>query len=106
MKFSVALLFAPFVLLAAPHPATADADKVAAIKQAVLASPGARASVVGTVNANYVRYRRCARTSCAAVGQYQKGHKVTITCQVRGETIHGWRYEFQLRLFSLIYTYF
>lgn len=92
MKLSAALLLAPFVLLASAVPNPATADKVAAISEARIASPDALASVTGTVNANNVRYRRCASTSCEAVGQYQQGQTITIVCRLQGETINGWPY--------------
>ncbi|KAJ2921170.1 hypothetical protein H1R20_g15925, partial [Candolleomyces eurysporus] len=99
MKLSAALLLAPFVLLAsaAPNanPATAEEavkEKIAAIsvREAAPVQLHARAPVTGTVNANNVRYRRCARTSCEAIGQYHNGQRITITCRVRGESINGW----------------
>jgi hypothetical protein len=33
-----------------------------------------------TITGDGVRYRRCPRTSCDAIGQYAKGTKVTLTC--------------------------
>ena len=103
MKLSAALLLAPFVLLAsaAPDasPATADEavkGEIAAtsVREAAQAPVEFHAPVTGTVDANNVRYRRCASTSCEAIGQYHKGQKITITCRVRGESINGWEYVF------------
>lgn len=96
MKFS-SIFFAPLILLATSVAAvpTPDAD-VSSIdaKNALIVSAGdlsaARAAVTGTVNADNVRYRRCANTDCEAIGQYHTGRKITIQCRVRGETIRGW----------------
>ncbi|KAJ2925915.1 hypothetical protein H1R20_g11182, partial [Candolleomyces eurysporus] len=99
MKLSAAFLLAPFILLtsAAPsaNPATADdavKEKIAAlgVREASPVELHARAPVTATVNTDGVRYRRCERTSCEAVGQYNNGQSITITCRVRGETVNGW----------------
>ncbi|KAJ3547629.1 hypothetical protein NMY22_g1574 [Coprinellus aureogranulatus] len=49
----------------------------------------ARAPVIGVVSTDFVRYRRCASTSCDAIGQYNKGHVIDI-CRTRGESVNGW----------------
>ncbi|RXW14983.1 hypothetical protein EST38_g10870 [Candolleomyces aberdarensis] len=99
MKFSAALLLAPFILLAcaAPNasPATADEaveEKIAAIsvREVSPVELHARAPVTGTVNADGVRYRRCPHTSCEAVAQYIRGRVITIICRTQGENINGW----------------
>ena len=100
MKLCAALLLAPFVLLASaapsPNPATAEEavkEKIGTIsvREGSPVDLHARAPVTGTVNANNVRYRRCASTSCEAVGQYNNGQKITIVCRVQGESINGWK---------------
>jgi hypothetical protein len=103
MKFSAALLLAPFILFAsaAPNanPATADEavkEKLAAIsvREASPVELNARAPVTGTVNADGVRYRRCPYTSCEAVGQYNRGRVINIICRTQGESVNGWKYVF------------
>lgn len=42
--------------------------------------------VAGRVVANGLRYRRCPRTSCAAVGQYAPGTRIEIQCFTRAGT--------------------
>ncbi|KAJ3539085.1 hypothetical protein NMY22_g4893 [Coprinellus aureogranulatus] len=49
----------------------------------------ARAPVTGVVSTDFVRYRRCASTSCDAIGQYNKGRVIDI-CRTRGESVNGW----------------
>jgi hypothetical protein len=108
MKLSAALILAPFVLLtsAAPNPNTDGLvikEKIAAVgaREVSPVDLHARAPVTGTVNTDGVRYRRCERTSCEAVGQYNNGQSITINCRVRGETVNGWPYVFQLHLLFL-----
>ncbi|KAH7108692.1 hypothetical protein B0J11DRAFT_602164 [Dendryphion nanum] len=36
--------------------------------------------VTGTVDADALKYRRCPRTGCDAVGQYSRGTRITIKC--------------------------
>ncbi|KAK3298944.1 uncharacterized protein B0H64DRAFT_472146 [Chaetomium fimeti] len=36
-----------------------------------------------------VRYRKCASTSCSAVGQYAKGAKVKVSCVKSGQSVKG-----------------
>lgn len=43
-------------------------------------------SVSGTVRVDGLRYRKCPRTSCTAVGQYKKGTHVRLSCYTRKNT--------------------
>ncbi|KAF6744501.1 hypothetical protein DFP72DRAFT_78758, partial [Ephemerocybe angulata] len=97
------LLALTTAVTASPTPEAAAVADDSAIKGKIAALLGARdvategfsdlekrASVTGTVNADAVRYRRCAHTSCEAVGQYNKGKVITITCRVQGDSVNGW----------------
>lgn len=70
----IPLLALPATILAAPSPDTALAE---------------RASDYCTVTTDGVRYRTCAKTSCAAVGQCNKGTKLHLAGSVVGENIGG-----------------
>lgn len=53
------------------------------------AATDANRAVYAVVTANNVRYRRCASTSCEAIGQYHRGQGLTLTCYTYGENING-----------------
>ncbi|KAK4032397.1 hypothetical protein C8A01DRAFT_41159 [Parachaetomium inaequale] len=36
-----------------------------------------------------VKYRKCASTSCTAVGQYAKGANVKVSCVKAGQSVNG-----------------
>jgi hypothetical protein len=106
MRFtSPALLIAPLLAFigttaAVPSPVTQVGGAVNGVKDKIghLVNARdsdellvARAPVSGIVNADGVRYRRCARTSCEAVGQYNKYQPIAIICRAQGESIFGWR---------------
>lgn len=70
------LLVAPLlavVALAAPSPDLEDR----AVKPCTLKTTTA------------VKYRKCASTSCTAVGQYAKGAKVKVSCVKSGQSVKG-----------------
>ncbi|KAJ2911522.1 hypothetical protein MD484_g8894, partial [Candolleomyces efflorescens] len=101
MKFSSAFLLASFTLLASAAPSTDPTtaeqgikEKIAAItdREGSLVESNARAPVTATVSGDGVRYRRCPKTSCEAVGEYNKGQIITIRCLAFGESINGWKY--------------
>lgn len=75
----------PFVALSAP---TAGEDGIALeldgrdMKADVLE----KRAIVGTVDAAALKYRRCPRTSCDAVGQYSRGTRVTMNCFTTAST--------------------
>ena len=48
-----------------------------------------RLTTICTVTGDGVRYRKCASTSCTAIGQYPINKRVEIDCWVTGESIHG-----------------
>ncbi|KAH8586071.1 hypothetical protein B0O99DRAFT_704061 [Bisporella sp. PMI_857] len=84
MKFAIAAVAAllPFVALSAPTPADdshggADVESVKSIE---------KRDVVGTVDADALKYRRCPRTTCEAVGQYARGTRVTMDCYTTTNT--------------------
>ncbi|KAL0950868.1 hypothetical protein HGRIS_007627 [Hohenbuehelia grisea] len=99
MKFSALPLVALALVastLAAPAPLDvaeeavtvyrgADAPAPTAMAEALEVEALARTSIVATVTADGLRYRRCQRTSCAAVGQYPRGRRVAVKCY----TTHG-----------------
>ncbi|KAH8588087.1 hypothetical protein B0O99DRAFT_525684 [Bisporella sp. PMI_857] len=97
MKFTsiaVAALL-PFVALSAPTPVTelggANVESRTAAPaelegaDATLAALEKR-DIVGTVDADALKYRRCPRTSCNAVGQYPRGTRVTMECFTTAST--------------------
>ena len=95
MKFTTAF-FVPFFLFTTTLSAPTDAEDILAKKSALISGREAstleleaRAPVTGTVNGNGVRYRRCERTSCEAVGQYDAGRVITIICRKQGECVNG-----------------
>lgn len=51
-------------------------------------------AVTGTVDADALKYRRCPRTSCDAVGQYPRGTRITINCYTDKDTtvVEGYKY--------------
>lgn len=70
------LLVAPLlavVALAAPSPDLEDR----AVKSCTLKTTTA------------LKYRKCASTSCTAVGQYAKGAKVKVSCVKAGQSVKG-----------------
>lgn len=43
-------------------------------------------AVGGTVQVDGLRYRKCPRKSCEAVGQYAKGTRISLVCYTRDGT--------------------
>ncbi|KAF2690610.1 hypothetical protein K458DRAFT_411979 [Lentithecium fluviatile CBS 122367] len=84
MKFTPFFLTAllPLLTLAAP---AAEPDDGTDMTPAAAATLDKR-SIVGTVDADALKYRRCPRTSCEAVGQYSRGTKVTMECYTTTST--------------------
>lgn len=76
--------------LAALLPAAALTQDAQATNHADFPSAEARSLekryVSGRVVADGLRYRRCPRTSCAAVGQYAAGTPIRIQCFTRSGT--------------------
>lgn len=89
MKISlatVALALAAFTpALALPEPAPAPAEPTV-YTPAVDARTLEKRTNSGTVQVDGLRYRRCPRTSCDAVGQYPIGTHITIVCYTRDNT--------------------
>jgi hypothetical protein len=96
MKFAIAAVAAllPFVALSAPTPA--DDVSIVEIGGVIFKSHGGadvesvksieKRDVVGTVDADALKYRRCPRTTCEAVGQYARGTRVTMDCYTTTNT--------------------
>ncbi|KAJ3539083.1 hypothetical protein NMY22_g4894 [Coprinellus aureogranulatus] len=80
---STLALFAGTTALPQPEPMPGLAEPKEAL---------APASVTGTVNANYIKYRRCPYTSCEPVGQYNKGKVITIVCMTPGTPVEGYEW--------------
>lgn len=76
----------PIVALSAPMP---DDDAPAVALDGTDSAPamlGKRGDIVGTVDADALKYRTCPRTSCTAVGQYSRGTRVTMKCYTTQNT--------------------
>ncbi|KFX96132.1 hypothetical protein O988_05468 [Pseudogymnoascus sp. VKM F-3808] len=80
MKVSALILavLAPAAILAAP---SSEAEAMNSIAE--------RATDYCIVSTDGVRYRTCAKTSCTAIGQYNKGTKLHIAGSAVGESING-----------------
>jgi hypothetical protein len=86
--FAVAVLL-PLTALSAPAPTTPDdaaPTSLAVVDRDAELGNIEKRSVSGTVEVNGLRYRTCPRTSCRAVGEYAKGHKVSLSCYTRTDT--------------------
>jgi hypothetical protein len=89
--FAVAALL-PLAALGAPAPTTPEDAAPTNLGEISVVERGAefenleKRAVSGTVQVDGLHYRKCPRTSCAAVGQYAKGHKVSLSCYTRTNT--------------------
>ncbi|KAH9486168.1 hypothetical protein JR316_0000232 [Psilocybe cubensis] len=89
MKFTIAALavalsvVAPVFALPEPIPASPEPTVYSGPADDVVLDKRANSA---TVKVDGLRYRRCPRTSCDAVGQYAKGTKISITCYTRQNT--------------------
>ena len=96
MKFSIlpliALAISQVAATPAPNPvadAVSDSEPTFYNARAVLdldARTLEKRAISGTVLVDGLRYRTCPRTSCAAIGQYPKGTKISINCYTRKDT--------------------
>lgn len=96
MKFSILPLIALAISQVAATPAPNPiADAVSDAEPTVYNPPAEfdldiraleKRAVSGTVVVDGLRYRTCPRTSCAAIGQYAKGTKISINCYTRTDT--------------------
>ncbi|KAH9486167.1 hypothetical protein JR316_0000231 [Psilocybe cubensis] len=90
MKFTFALAaialaanaIAPALALPEPAPAAAAPT----VYSGEAARSLERRTNSGTVRVDGLRYRRCPKTSCDAVGQYSIGTHITIVCYTRDGT--------------------
>lgn len=83
---SLALALAAFTpALALPEPAPAPAAPTVYTPSVDTRSLEKRTND-GVVQVDGLRYRRCPRTSCDAVGQYPIGTHITIVCYTRDDT--------------------
>lgn len=88
MKLSTVVLaaLAPFAVLA--HPAPVE-EAAAAPTLPSTSEPDnhiQKRDVDAVVKVDGLRYRKCPRTSCTAVGQYPKGKKIKLKCYTRDNT--------------------
>ena len=70
------LFVAPFLAVVALAAPSADLED-RAVKSCTLKTTTA------------LKYRKCPKTSCTAVGQYAKGAKVKVSCVTRGSKVKG-----------------
>lgn len=89
MKFTALALAAllPFTTFAAPTAAPAGDllfDDTPSSSSSSL--PLQKRAITGTVTADALKYRRCPRTSCDAVGQYSRGTHISINCYTDTDT--------------------
>jgi hypothetical protein len=98
MKFTALAIatLLPFAVLSAPT-AELGGEDVDSVESVAL---GERA-ITGTVDADALKYRRCPRTSCDAVGQYPRGTRVTMECftTTSTTTVNGDRYMNTFRIY-------
>jgi hypothetical protein len=97
--FSLVALACASSALATPSPVAAEDSVI--LKKAAIGTYAAEArnideraaaSVTGTVTASALKYHTCSKTSCAAVGQFPVGTKITIICRTDTSTtvVEGW----------------
>jgi hypothetical protein len=83
MKFTaLALTLLPMLALTSPVPEDASAEAFDSTPSMSLD----KRSITGVVDADALKYRRCPRTSCDAVGQYPRGYKMQIDCYTATDT--------------------
>jgi hypothetical protein len=68
----------PFAALSAPTAELGGEDVGSPILE--------KRAITGTVDADALKYRRCPRTSCDAVGQYSRGTRVSMQCFTTAST--------------------
>ena len=92
MRFTPLVLatFLPIAALATPVPVEWDGTDITPATEDALVK---RANIVGTVDADELKYRRCPRVidACEAVGEYPRGHRITMVCFTTSATttVHG-----------------
>lgn len=87
MKFTTLAVAAllPFMALSAPTPGD-DVPPTELGGTDVTSGALEKRAIVGTVDADALKYRKCPRTSCDAVGQYSRGTRVTMECFTTSST--------------------
>jgi hypothetical protein len=74
----------PFVALGAPAAdAAPTVAQVGTLERDVSSGTLEKRAISGTVLVDGLRYRKCPRTSCDAVGQYAKGTHISLVCYTR-----------------------
>ena len=92
MKYTTLALSALLPLLALSTPTPEDLVPLYNTTPASTNTIEKRA-VTGTVDADALKYRRCPRTSCDAVGQYSRGTRISINCYTDKDTtvVNGYK---------------
>lgn len=89
MKLSTVFVAALVPFAALSLPATAEDAAVAALTAPSSPEPDnkiQKRALDAVVRVDGLRYRKCPRTSCTAVGQYPKGKRIKLECYTRDNT--------------------